>query len=188
MKKNKILQIGALAISTLGIISISNSKISYLSQNDNLKLLNISFADKDNEDEDKDKSYFLDNILSNSSLSDTWNTDNTSKLFKAPNWKIYELIDNWKIIKIKKTDWKYAKKEFSNYDEAIVYLKKNALASPESYKAANWKTYTIMFENGKVVIKKSDWSYAAKTFTKYIDAKTYLDKNAPKQIIKKLQH
>jgi hypothetical protein len=42
-----------------------------------------------------------------------------------------------------------------------------------------------MFENKKVVVKKSDWSYAKQSFSTYSEAKIYLDKNAPKQIIKK---
>lgn len=190
MKKNKILQIWAITISALWLISISNNKINPLSQNDDFRVLNTSFADDDyeeeeeeEEDDEDDKAYFLDNILSDSSINNTWNQDNISKLFKAPNWKIYSIIDDWTTVSIKKWDWTSAKKTFSNYDEAISYLKKNAIPSPEVYKAPNGKNYTIMFENWKIVVKKPDWSYAAKTFTSYTDAKIYLDKNAPKPLI-----
>lgn len=128
---------------------------------------------------DKTNTWAIEKIINNEIKA------TTQKLFKAPNSKVYSIIEeNW-IFSIKKSDWTYAKKTFNTYIEAENYLKQNAIPAPESYKAPNWRYYTIMFENWKVVVKKSDWSYAKQTFTNYIDAKTYLDKNAPKQVIVK---
>lgn len=192
MKKNKILQIWVLGISAFWIMNISNN----LYQNNDLKLLNTSYADDDENEDSEDYSNFLDDILSTNdntwsieTISSTWTINKaitTSKLFKAPNSKVYSIIDDWNTVRVKKWDWTYAKKDFSTYNDAVAYLNQNAIPAPETYKAPNGKNYTIMFENGKVVIKKSDWSYAAKTFTNYADARTYLDINAPKAIIKKV--
>ncbi|MDD5769440.1 MAG: FMN-binding protein [Candidatus Gracilibacteria bacterium] len=55
----------------------------------------------------------------------------------------------------------------------------------ELYTAPNGKVYTIMFENGKVVIKKADGSYAKETFITFDEAKKYLDINAPKKVVVK---
>lgn len=190
--KNKFLQIWALAISALWIISLSGSKINNSKIEEDFKLINSSFADDENDDyEDEDEtSNLIDSILndrtiSNSWVINSWTTDQptTSKLFKAPNGKVYSIIDNWEIVRIKKWDQTYAKIDFSSSDEAISYLNQNAIPAPEVYKAPNGKNYTIMFENWKIVVKKSDWSYAKQTFTSYAEAKTYLDKNAPKVVV-----
>lgn len=122
IKKNKMLQIWTLAISALWIISLSNSnwKIFDLSKDENeFKLVNTSFAD----DEDKDKKE--DNDLLNPEI--TKKVEISSRLFKAPNSKVYSLINNNWIVSIKKSDWTYSSKTFSSYDDAKTYLDKNAL-------------------------------------------------------------
>ncbi|MDD5213340.1 MAG: hypothetical protein PHG82_02860 [Candidatus Gracilibacteria bacterium] len=277
-KKNKILQIGTLAISALGIISLSDSKINNLKPEENFKLINSSFADDDNDDDNENKIYYkkkktkivkntastststsnkattnnisinpvisqtgatcktvydtsyktvydtvtsasgtpsqiprqvavqvprqvCDNSVNttnqNFSLTNTGNIlstilsdtgtisspETTSKLFKAPNKKIYSIIDDGTSVKIKKGDGTYAAKTFSTYYDAVAYLNQNAIPASEVYKAPNGKNYTIMYENGKIVVKKSDWSYASKTFASYSEAKTYLNVNAPKQVV-----
>lgn len=125
------------------------------------------------------------NLLS-TILSDTWTINTatiTNKLFKAPNSKVYSIIDNWTTVSIKKWDGTYAKQTFTSYYDAVAYLNQNAIPAPEVYKAPNGKNYTIMFENWKIVVKKPDWSYAKQTFTSYAEARVYLDKNAPKVVV-----
>lgn len=126
-----------------------------------------------------------DEILTEKTLTSMTSLDiNMSpEIYKAVNWKTYTIIsENW-IVFIKKPDWSYAKNTFLTFEEAKNYLDNNNLPEPESYKAKNWKTYIILFQDGVVVIKKSDGSYAKSSFLSYDEAKNYLDVNAPKVIV-----
>ncbi len=136
-----------------------------------------------------DNSWITNTLTTDTNLVNTWTLNNAitaSKLFKAPNSKVYSLINNDWIVSIKKSDWTYSSKTFSSYDEAKNYLNQNAVPAPEVYKAPNGKNYTIMFENWKIEVKRPDFSYLNKTFTSYNEARTYLDKNAlPPKVVAK---
>ncbi len=106
--------------------------------------------------------------------------------YKAPNWKMYSLLNDWISISIKKSDWTFAKISFETFWQAIDYLNINAIPKTEQFKAPNWKIYTIFYEFPKVIIKKSDWTFAKQTFLTYAEAKVYLNKNSlPIKIVAK---
>ncbi len=105
------------------------------------------------------------------------------KLYNWLNWKSYTILYEWGKIVIKKSDGTYSKKTFQTFNEAVIYLDQNTFPAPKIYKAPNGKTYTILYEWGKVVIKKADGSCAKKTFQSYNEAVIYLIKNAPKKIV-----
>lgn len=117
-------------------------------------------------------------LLEKEILSNTSPTE-----YKAPNGKIYTIMYKWGEVAIIKTDGASAKDTFQSFDEAINYLKINAVPAAIFHKAPNGKIYTIMYEWGKVVIKKADGSYARETFKSYEEAINYLKINAPKKIV-----
>ncbi|MDD5213898.1 MAG: FMN-binding protein [Candidatus Gracilibacteria bacterium] len=64
-------------------------------------------------------------------------------------------------------------------------LKVKNITKISFYKALNGKTYTIIDDGVKVMIKKSDGSYAKQSFKTYNEAVAYLNKNAvlPKKVV-----
>lgn len=105
------------------------------------------------------------------------------KSVTASNWKKFTIIQDitaWNYY-FKREDWTVSNIYFDSVLKTVIYIiKNNVKESISLYKWENWKTYTIIEKWSSVTIKKSDWTYALKSFTNREDAINYLKQNTKK--------